>query len=271
MRPLRGLLAVTLLLVASVTGLATEFVPPKQTIQGADKPIPLGELVDLSVSTIDKAPEFYVKSSYTWRVLDYDAAAGKFVAKHVRETDNGIFFGAGVLPKRLYAECVATHLYLVKDKDGKAVEVATKTVFLTAEVTIGEPGPAPGPGPGPTPDPVLPDGKYKLAKFVYRASIKVKSDAVRPKAAAALAASYRGVASAISAGAVKDVKEALTKVTDSNRSALSSVGADKAAWEPVFTALQDQVYDLYTKKQINTPADFAVVFNEIAEGFAAVK
>ena len=42
---------------------------PKQTIVGAEKPIPLGELVDLSLSPIDPKPANLVQYAVSWQVF----------------------------------------------------------------------------------------------------------------------------------------------------------------------------------------------------------
>jgi len=57
-------------LAFSLNVFAEKFVIPDQKIVGAETPIPLGELVDLSVSPIKSPPQYLVETTYTWKVLD---------------------------------------------------------------------------------------------------------------------------------------------------------------------------------------------------------
>lgn len=142
-------LAVCLLCLWPLPAWATDFVVPKQAIIGAEKPVPLGELVDLSLSPLAEKPPHLVSVSASWKVLD--VAGGQ--EKRVRDYEGGVFFGAGIKKCKLKAIVAVTYLYAVKGDDGTVGEVAVRTVFLMQDVQIGEDLPEPDPEPGPNPDP----------------------------------------------------------------------------------------------------------------------
>jgi len=246
-------------ILISSSSLATDFVVPQQKIVGAEAPVPLGELVDLTVSPIKDPPKHFVSCSIAWKVFDGDKE------KRVREYQDGIFFGAGVVPKRMTALVAITYLYVVKEGD-KTAEIATKTVIISSPVIIGEdPGPAPDPA---VPDPVLPEARYNLQKKSYSLATSKVPAAIRKNTATAVAKSFESMASAVAAGAIKEVDDLLKKTAESNRAA---VGANKAAWEPFFKEMQDTLYSLYEDKQMVTAADFAEAWREVAAGLKSVK
>ncbi len=239
--------------------LATDFVVPQQKIVGAELPVPLGELVDLTVSPIKDPPKHFVSCSIAWKVFDGDKE------KRVRESQDGIFFGAGVVPKRMTALVAITYLYVVKDGD-KTSEIATKTVIISSPVIIGEDlGPDPEPS---APEPSFPEARYNLQKKAYSLATSKVPAAIRKGSAAAVAKSFESMASAVAAGAVKEVDDLLKKTAESNRAA---VGANKAAWEPFFKEMQDTLYSLYESKQMLTATDFAEAWREVAAGLKSVK
>lgn len=239
--------------------LATDFVVPQQKIVGAELPVPLGELVDLTVSPIKDAPKHFVSYSIAWKVFDGDKE------KRVREYQDGIFFGAGVVPKKMTALVAITYLYAVKEGD-KATEIATKTVIISSPVIIGEdPGPTPDPS---APEPSLPEARYNLQKKSYYLAMSKVPAAIRKGSASAVAKSFESMASAVAAGAIIEVDDLLKKTADSNRVA---VGANKAAWEPFFKEMQDTLYSLYESKQMVTASDFAEAWREVASGLKAIK
>jgi hypothetical protein len=152
MRVSAAFIAPLLVLSLGAPLFATDFVVPKQAVVGAEKPIPLGELVDLSLSPLEEKPPHLVGVTSTWKVFD---AAGQ--EKRVREYSGGIFFGAGIRKTKLKAVVAITYLYAVKKEDGTVQEVATRTVLSTQDVVIGDdgiPDPKPGPDPNPNPGPV---------------------------------------------------------------------------------------------------------------------
>lgn len=239
--------------------LAADFVVPQQKIVGAELPVPLGELVDLTVSPIKDPPKHFVSCSIAWKVFDGDKE------KRVREYQDGIFFGAGVVPKRMTALAAITYLYVVKEGD-KTTEITTKTVIISSPVIIGEDlDPAPDPA---APEPSFPEARYNLHKKSYYLAMGKVPAAIRKGSAAAVAKSFESMASAVAAGAIKEVDDLLKKTAESNRAA---VGANKAAWEPFFKEMQDTLYSLYEDKQMVTATDFAEAWREVAAGLKSVK
>ena len=146
------------LLVFCNFAFAENFVVPEQKIVGAEIPIPLGELVDLSISPIQSAPKFLVSTTYAWKVFD------GYTEKRIRNYENGVFFGSGIQAKRLKVIVSITHLYVVKDNE-KLLEAATRTNFISTDVFIGEQ--EPDTPPEPEVEPEFGESKYQLSKFIY--------------------------------------------------------------------------------------------------------
>jgi hypothetical protein len=238
---------------------ATDFVIPSQKIVGAESAVPLGDLVDLTISPIKDPPKHFISYSVAWKVFDGDRE------KRVREYQDGIFFGAGVVAKRMTALVAITYLYAVKEGD-KTTEITTKTVIISSPVIIGE---DPGPSPDPVaPEPSLPEAKYSLNKKAYSLAMSKVPASIRKGSATAVAKSFESMASAVAAGAIMEVDDLLKKTAESNRAA---VGVNKAAWEPFFKEMQDVLYSLYESKQMVTASDFAEAWREVAEGLKSIK
>ena len=265
------ILSFALALVFSFNVFAEKFVIPDQKIVGAETPIALGELVDLSVSPIKSPPQYLVETAYTWKVLD------GYTEKRVRDYNGGVFFGAGIQPKRLKALVAVTYLYAVKEQD-KITETAARTAFLSTDVLIGDeappaPEPNPNPNPNPEPEPNFPEGKYNLSPFIYNLT-KTKinlSKSDKAKQANALAKSFEGIAAAIAAGTIDDQEDILKKTAEANRSSIAAVGGDRSKWEIVFNEIQEKLYGLYKDNKMVTKQDFASAWREIAAGFKAFK
>jgi hypothetical protein len=257
-----------MLFLAGIALAGDEFAVPTQAIEGAESPIRLGELVDLSVAPPTDKLDHYVSSTYAWKVLDYDARTGKWVEKKFRTYKEagreGIFFGAGVEPRRLKVFCAVSHLYVVRDGD-KIVRTASRASFLSVDVQVGDPEPPTPPTPPTPPAPNFPDGKYKLASLAYQQGMLVA--APRDAGARALARSYRDVARSDPA----DLKAFLLATKKSNDSALASVPGGVGPWEKWSDVLQDRLYELYSTKKLVTVADAKVAWDEIATGLEAVK
>ena len=250
---------VTFVVLCTTSAFAADFVVPQQKIVGAESAVPLGELVDLTISPIKDPPKHFISYSVAWKVFDGDRE------KRVREYQDGIFFGAGVVTKRMTALVAITYLYAVKEGD-KTTEITTRTVIISTPVIIGEdPGPSPDPA---APEPSFPEARYNLQKKSYSLATSKVPATIRKGSAAAVAKSFESMASAVAAGAVKEVDDLLKKTAESNRAA---VGANKAAWEPFFKEMQDTLYSLYEGKQMVTASDFAEAWREVAAGLKAVK
>lgn len=165
---MKKFLCTFLLLLCPVFAYGADVVVPAQVIVGAENPIPLGELVSLSVSPISSKIDHLQASTYTWKIFE----AG-FQEKRAVNYNGGVFFGAGIKKASLLAVCTATHLYVVRDDKDKITEVVTKTVVLTAKVNIG--GKEPGPDPGPDPDPEPEPGPTPIPTKGFRALIVYES------------------------------------------------------------------------------------------------
>jgi hypothetical protein len=242
---------------------AENFIVPEQKIVGAEVPIPLGELVDLSISPIQSSPKFLISTTYSWKVFD------GYAEKRIRNYENGVFFGSGIQAKKLKVIVAITHLYVVKDNE-KLLEAATKTNFISTDVFIGEP--EPDTPPEPEIEPEFGESKYELSKFVYDGVKNIKlSKTDKIKQSTAIAASFESIASAIAAGAITTLEDILKKTAESNKFALTKSGGDRAKWEPLFTEIQEKLFDLYKTSKMQTKEDFAGAWREISSGLKLVK
>lgn len=263
---MKSLFSLAVGLLLALQARAGTFDIPAQKLVGIDQTFELGELVVLGVSPVTQKPANYVSTSYLWKLRD--GFRGKVF--QTAPAGDQIFFGAGIKAKTLLVECIATHLYLVKDASGVVKEAATQTVVMDGQVNIGE-GPEPDPTPTPTPTPSFPDGSYQLSKFSYEQATNSVPGSSRQNGAAVLARSYRGVASAAQAGTIKTTAQFLAQTKQANDAALQQAGISAADWATFSGNLQDRLYTLYQNKQINTVADFAIAWNEIAAGLDKVK
>lgn len=237
-------------------------VIPEQKIVGAEKPVPLGEIVFLSLSKVDSPPAGYVKYHVAWKVMD----GGKERAFRVMP-DGSIFFGTGVTKRIVIVYACVSYLYEER-KDNQLVGADVRSALIVSQVQIGDGTIPPLPDPS-NPDPVFPDGKFKLASTAY----KTAKDKVAPEdraAALELAKSFRKKAQDIKDGKHAKIEDILTETTKSNRDALDKTGVARAKWDAYFSALQEDIYKLYTDKKLVTPAEFVTAWNEIADGLEKV-
>jgi hypothetical protein len=242
---------------------AENFIVPEQKIVGAEVPIPLGELVDLSISPIQSTPKFLVSTTYSWKVFD------GYAEKRIRNYENGVFFGSGIQAKKLKVIVAITHLYVVKENE-KLLEVATKTNFISTDVFIGEP--EPDTPPEPEVEPEFGESKYQLSKFVYDGVKNIKlSKTDKIKQSTAISASFESIASAIAAGSITTLEDILKKTAESNKFALTKSGGDRAKWESLFTEIQEKLFDLYKTSKMQTKEDFATAWREISSGLKLVR
>lgn len=247
---------------------ADEFVVPVQKIEVnsgvGGEIVPLGEVVQLNISNIEKKPDFLNREVVSWKV--YDGGKEKFFFK---KDDKTIYFGTGIKSRTLKVFAAVSYLY-IKTNEDKSQTIEVKNVFLTKDVVIGDPDnpapPEPGPNPEPKPEPVLPDGKYKLAKSVYDLG---KSNSAA--GAQALAKSFRGMASKYAAVNMS-LTDFLTGTTAANKQALADAKvSDVDKWDAFGTAFQDVIFNLYKNGTVRTKEDFIAAWNEIATGLEAIK
>lgn len=131
-------------------------------------------------------------------------------------------------------------------------------------VVVGEVPPGPGPGPGPTPPPV-PDGKYGILRISHDRASEVDR-ALLPVDVPRLAAAQRSVASGIDAGAYVTAAAILDAWRSANRTALPST---QTAWLPWGTAVGSRIKTLNESGNLTTPATWAEMFREVADGLEA--
>ena len=246
-----------------------KFALPNQNIVGAEQPIPLGELVDLSISPIkDKVPNLD-KVVVSWKIYDGDSE------KKFRSSGDGIFFGAGIKSKKLLVLASVSYLYKVKEGD-KITDADIKNVLLSATLQIGDQVlPAP---PNPVdPKPVVPDdgeklpaGRFNLSKIAYD-NVYRYVDVSNRGGAKVYANSLEGVASAIAAGAYEEVEPILKATKEANDQALKEAKIPTKGWNSYGEAMQDIVYDLYKNKKLVTVYDFRDAWLEISRGLKAIK
>jgi hypothetical protein len=246
-------------------------------IVGAEQPVPLGELVSLSVTPPEdnKGPSPAVSVKYDWSVFEWDKKKGTFAPKRVKvDLDGGVCFGAGIVAKKVLVHCAVTSTYAVKDKDGKVTALKADTFLLSAVVTIGDAEPTPPDAPpAPTPDPTPADaepdfgtGKWApMSKLAWKATKNV--DPAARAAAKALAASFRNTAGQIGT-TLKGQKAILAAAVASNDAAL---GDTKESWKPWSDSLSDALLKLANAGQLANDSDLQAALTAVADGLDKVK
>lgn len=238
-----------------------KFQIPKITINGAEQAIPIGELVQLSVS-LDSKPKDFHSVSYTWTVLPKKSVI-------VWPDGTRIIFGTGTQTQNFTVILTASFVYTVKEGE-KITEVAQRSTTSTATVQIQGGSTPPGPGPGPV-DPINPDGgltglskqAFDWVGLVSRTGTytddKVKADAKK------LATSFNNIAAAIAAGTYPDVQAILKASKESNDAAIEN----RNEWLPWFTKMSEHLQQAYSNGTTRTPQQFASAWREITKGLEA--
>lgn len=271
------LCALMLLCMVGLARADEKFEVPKQQIIGIEETVPLGELVILSLSKIEKAPPNLASTSVSWTVVDCNEV------KKIKELPDGsVVFAAGLVNKKMLVVASVSYTFLVKNTEGLAKEVAVYHRNIYGQLMIGgnvpvppvpvppvpvPPVPVP---PVPTPDPVFPAGKYNLSELSYKWAMQV-NPIVRKQGAAALASSFEGIAAAIAAGTIKDVKLVLTETRKANNDALQQVNISPAHWEGFSGSLQKYLFSLHNDKKLVTLSDYTVAWREITTGLKEIK
>jgi hypothetical protein len=191
-----------------------------------------------------------VSTTYAWKVFD------GYTEKRIRNYENGVFFGSGIQAKKLKVIVSITHLYIVKENE-KLLEAATRTNFISTDVFIGEEEPSTPVEPEVEPE--FGESKYGLSKFIY------------DKQSTAIATSFDSMAAAIAAGTIATLEDILKKTAESNKFALTKSGGDRTKWEPLFTEIQEKLFDLYKTSKMQTKEDFAIAWREISSGLKLIK
>lgn len=279
------------LLFASM--LPSQFTVPNVSIsiKNAGGVVDYGDIVILRAD-VDNThlSEGLVNIGYNWVVMDEGREKNVFV------TDGGrsIAFGAGIKPKRITVMLDVNCLFekkqtiTVVDKEGKnptPKEIITEAVMISpppifTEVQVGATSPDPSPTPSPihplpAPSPVLPSGQFGLAKFMYDTFMGYDGLDNKTKAmiAVQLANSLEVVAANIAD--TPDYKDVATILADTKRrsdAAFAQIpGLDFAKAELLKIAIRQKMSSLYKDGKMNTAADIAAMWKEMALGLRAVR
>ena len=175
---------------------------------------------------------------------------------------------------------VQVALLAIGTVDGKPkVSLAKWAVDITNSPAPTPPSPNPIPNPTPPnptppnptppaptpPTPDLPDGRFKLARFVYGEANKLPAQA--RTLCPALAANFDSVATAAAAGSLTTPAAMSDEVLKRN---LQSEGNLKDVLKPLFTALQSQLQTLSGSGSLKTTQDHIDAWREVAQGLKQV-
>ena len=134
-------------------------------------------------------------------------------------------------------------------------------------VTIGEPEPEPPPTPPPPPPPPpVPNDKFGLGAWSATEAAKLPADA--RALSKAFGSNYRTIASAMAAGTVPGLREALVEVTKLNT---QTAGALRSQWLPFFQELSRKFDAWIASGELKTPADTKEAFSGLANGLGVVQ
>jgi len=248
------------------------YQPPPTLIQGADKPVKYGKLIDLKVAPITNRPASLYSINYTWSVRP---PADDLV---VFPDGTQAIFGAGIVDATIDVELIASYVFVDKDAAGVVKNITQRLVLVTKQIQVGKPVPVP-----PTPDPIvvvppapvlptLSDGKFGLARQVYTWADAVQTTNKKQQAAK-LAASFRNAIKAaadLQDDANTSAVEKLMKVTkDGNDEALTDPTAH-AAWRAGwFTKLDTTLQGLKSNQKLMDMSSHLAAWDEIATGLEA--
>lgn len=240
------------------------FEVPDPQIMGAERPIKVGELIQLWVQQPEQEPEDLASTKYSWTVLP---------SREVVVWPDGkrIIFGTGSVNTTYVVVMTASYVFVEKEPDGSIGNIVQKTVTKIAavEVTGGTTGTPGTPPVNPPDNPTTPDlsGLSKLSyDWVAQVSTSSTYDATAARAdAAQLAASFRSVAAKIGNGEYTDVSTILRQTKASNDAAIDN----RNAWMPWFTQLSDYLNAAFNDETIKTPAQFQRAWLDIAVGLDA--
>ena len=263
------ILSLFVLFIFSVAALGQDKFPlPNQVIVGAEQPIPLGELVDLSISPVkDQIPNLD-KFVVSWKIYDGDTE------KKFRSSGDGIFFGAGIKSKKLLVLASISYLYKVKEGD-KITAAEVKNVLLSTTLQIGDqvlPKPNVDPEKPAIPDggEKLPAGRFNLSKIAYD-NVYRYVDASNRNGAKIYANALDGVASSIAAGIYTEVEPILKATKEAGDNAFKENNIQTKGWNAFGEAMQDIIYDLYKNKKLVTVYDFRDAWAEMSLGLKSIK
>lgn len=248
----------------------TSFVAPSTVILTDNKPIRRGRLVVFEVAPPADPPKELVKYTYVWDVTPDPGG--------ILSDSNGRkgAFGSGERgdPNKYRIMLVANYSFV--DANNKLSMISTKTATYVDIIDSGPPPvdpvnpDVPTPGPGPVDPvnpvkPVLPDGKFKLASFIYDLTATSGMPAAECKA---LAQAFEGISGRIAAGAatpnegIKSKPQLIKESLDATRLAL---GTSYNKWAPVLGQMTTKMDSLAVSALI----DYQTAYNELAKGLNA--
>jgi hypothetical protein len=243
-------------------------VEPKIKITSPSGPVDLGEIVILQADVTGDVPTFVKKKSYKWNVTE------KGYVKQFWMDGQKVVFGSGVKATTIKVSLQVQLTYEV----GK--EEVVKTIEQAVDVSVGgvlppdptPPGPGPGPAPTPTPAPDVTGFAKDVRDMFVATPLPGVDQATKVKAAGILAKVYRDTAPRLGHDAeVASPRELLSYIHKANNAALTKEGLDPLKFDPFWDVLQVPVYKMYSDKILKTAFDYTPVFNQIADGLAAVK
>lgn len=164
--------------------------------------------------------------------------------------------------KCLVCSVPGTYTVTLAVSDANGIDQIQWTVAVDAN------GPSPGPGPEPQPDvPVIPEGRFKIAKPSYDAAMAVASPN-RAKEAQTLALGLEGVAASISAGVLSGAQNILTAILAANNAAL---GDAVPLWVTWGSTIGEKIKANYQAGLLVSTDDWSTCIREISTGLKAVK
>jgi hypothetical protein len=136
-------------------------------------------------------------------------------------------------------------------------------LMALGEVVVVVTGQAPTPGPLP-PVPVLPDGRYKLAAYVY--GLAATLPATDKPLLQGVASNYAAVASMAAAGVLADPAAMLNATKERNA---ATAGANRERLlPPLFQPLANRLAELSRAGDLKTLADHITAWQEISTGLS---
>jgi hypothetical protein len=248
-----------LLLLALLTATDAPAVP-KTEIVVPETAVTPGRQVRLSIKPIEKL-ENLVSVAYTWVITPSVKDDMDIWPDHTR-----VSFGSGLTGRTFHVTVVASYVFKTGEK---ITQLQTET---EAEVPISEPpplprppvpGPDPTPGPTPTPGPVapvLPDGRFKLAKYIYDLCKNMP-----PAQCRRLADALSGVAKTAREGGYQTKAQVIAAIRQAD---ITALGSDLEPWKPLLDHLAATTNTM--KSVIVTAQDAGVMCEELATGLYAL-
>lgn len=233
---------------------AGQFNVPRVSINGINKQIHIGDLVELT-ATINDKPEDLYSVNYSWAVLPQ---------KDVIVWPDGtkIIFGTGTTPK-VYTVILTTSFVYTVMNEGKIVDIIQKTTTNIEQVTIkGDTNSIPE-TPKAGDNSSLANLTYNWTSLISRGNDyptnKFKEDALR------LSESFKNIANDIDNGNLKDITSILNTTRDKN----DTVVENRNAWLPWFNKVSEHLQSSYADGSIKTTSQFSAAWKEISKGLLA--